>query len=784
MPSFDVINVFHGVVYIHAHHERNYKMKDEKRSALSVRIEKVDIKRLFLSLLCMLFTYLLSRAKLIMDTYPLGIAFFCSIQTNPLFSSLGYIVGSASLENDSVAYTLCALLTVFLRFVMQIRLTGKRAFIKLDDTLNVRLLSGSIGSLSLSVYRIIAHGFLYYDLLGSIFYVCSVLLLIWIYSGFSDEEDGNKLKYETSILAMAFSLILSLRSTSVFAFSLSATAAFFFIFMQARQKGAFKGALVGALCAAAFDFELCPAFAVMGALCGALIPYPAYVGVCISGVVGIFCGAITGGTNVLINYLPEVGLSATGYLILDFFKVFKPTGKSIQTHQSSTSSTLNLALECEKKNTDIYALCQALSEISTVLERLAQVEKRPSVDDICDILSQTFTKNCKHCEMRASCFSNGLDDYKFFRSMAQSVYSKGVFCDAEIPKRISECCAKKDIIIAQANLKLSELCERDLKNGRIEVMSADYANAASLISGYMRRGDNDFKENEYDSEVLSKLLNRLGYKHTSSAVYGTRKKCVITVSQPYDNSIINDAKFPSELESVLSCRFTEPQLSIEDKANVMYLYRTEEYEMKYHSRSKAGKGELVNGDSCDWFTNCDGFGYVVICDGMGSGGTACLSSQTSLQFLKRLLGVGCEKAGVLKCLNGVIRAKSNECFTSVDILEVDLFDGQASFLKCGACPSLIIRNGKIYRLDSKTPPVGIMTELYSEKLHFNLCDGDIVIMMSDGVCDWLDEPVWLYELLNENRNEKSETLCEKIISRADELYPDDKTVCIIEILRK
>ncbi len=759
-------------------------MKDEKRNALSLKIEKADIRRLFFSLLYMLFTYLLSRAKLIMDTYPLGISFFCSMRSDPIFSSLGFIIGCASLESDSTAYTICAVVTVVLRFALQLRQFGRLAFSKLDDSLNVRLLCGSIGSLVLCVYRIIAHRFLYYDLLGSIFYVCTVLLLIWIYSGFSDEKNNNLLKHETAVFAIIFSFILALRGKTVFSFSLSTCAAFFFIFMQARQKGAIKGALIGTICATAFDLKLCPAFAIMGALCGALLSYPAYVGVCISGILGTFCGAATGGTNVLINYLPEAGLSAFCYLILDFFKVFKKYDSEPVTHSNFSSHTIQLALKCEKKDTDIRALCQALSGVSKVLERLAQVQKRPSVDEICDILSQTFAKNCTHCENRAVCFPNGLDDYAFFRNIAQSVYSKGVFCDAEMPERISKQCLKKDIIIARANLKLSDLCERDLKNGHIEVMSSDYANAASLISGYMRRGDDDFEKNEADSEVLSKLLDRLGYKHTSSAVYGMRKKCIISVSQPPDSSIINDKKYLSELETVLSCRFTQPQLSIESDTNVIYLYRTEEYEIKYHSRSKANNGELVNGDSCDFFTNEDGYGYVIICDGMGSGGNACLSSQTSLQFSKRLLSVGCEKEGVLKCLNGVIRAKSNECFTSVDILEVDLFNGESSFLKCGACPSLIIRNKKIYKLDSRTPPVGIMTELYSEKLRFNLCDGDIVIMMSDGVCDWLDEPVWLYELLNDNRCEDGERLCEIIISRANELYPDDKTICILEISHK
>ena len=101
----------------------------------------------------------------------------------------------------------------------------------------------------------------------------------------------------------------------------------------------------------------------------------------------------------------------------------------------------------------------------------------------------------------------------------------------------------------------------------------------------------------------------------------------------------------------------------------------------------------------------------------------------------------------LEMLNCFVRGSGGEQFTTVDLMEADLYTGRARFIKSGAAPSFVIRNGQLYRLHSKTVPVGIMRALDAEAVSFELMAGDTVIMMSDGVTGSYEDCPWLYELL-------------------------------------
>ena len=81
--------------------------------------------------------------------------------------------------------------------------------------------------------------------------------------------------------------------------------------------------------------------------------------------------------------------------------------------------------------------------------------------------------------------------------------------------------------------------------------------------------------------------------------------------------------------------------------------------------------------------------YALISDGMGTGEDAAFTSELCSVFLEKMLGAGNSIETSLKMLNGFIRSKSRassagECSATVDLLELDLLTGSASFVKSGA----------------------------------------------------------------------------------------------------
>lgn len=80
-----------------------------------------------------------------------------------------------------------------------------------------------------------------------------------------------------------------------------------------------------------------------------------------------------------------------------------------------------------------------------------------------------------------------------------------------------------------------------------------------------------------------------------------------------------------------------------------------------------------------------------------------------------MLAAGTKKSVILELLNTVLLSQSGENFSTVDLLETDLLTGRCSFVKAGAAPTYIFREGKLYKIFSATPPVGIPFVVYRRK---------------------------------------------------------------------
>ena len=128
----------------------------------------------------------------------------------------------------------------------------------------------------------------------------------------------------------------------------------------------------------------------------------------------------------------------------------------------------------------------------------------------------------------------------------------------------------------------------------------------------------------------------------------------------------------------------------------------------------------------------DGRYYMILSDGMGSGREAALTSGITVSLLERLIRSGAGMETSLKLLNQIIRSTGRECSSTVDIAEIDLTTGEARFIKSGAAPSFVLRDGSIFRLQSKTVPIGILRALDAELIRFEVREGDTVVMVSDG----------------------------------------------------
>lgn len=204
-------------------------------------------------------------------------------------------------------------------------------------------------------------------------------------------------------------------------------------------------------------------------------------------------------------------------------------------------------------------------------------------------------------------------------------------------------------------------------------------------------------------------------------------------------------------------------------------------------------GSPVSGDSSLQIKLDDGKYLLALSDGMGSGPEAMKSSKIAVKMLERLLTAGFEKDVSLKLINSTLSANTEEdMYATLDIQILDLFNGNMEFIKNSACPTYVKRGRDVQLLKAMTLPTGILNDVDLVVYDYDLQDGDILVMCTDGVIDsnkeYLNKHLWLKYLLEDIEVNDAQKIADIIIGEAiDNNFgnqKDDMTVMVAKISKK
>lgn len=127
---------------------------------------------------------------------------------------------------------------------------------------------------------------------------------------------------------------------------------------------------------------------------------------------------------------------------------------------------------------------------------------------------------------------------------------------------------------------------------------------------------------------------------------------------------------------------------------------------------------------------------MVLSDGMGSGTRACRDSENLVEVIESLIEAGFRKESAIRLINTLfVMSYEGKKFTTLDMTAIDLYSGNCEIVKNGAAATFIKRKDRVETIFSSTLPVGIFMEVESESTETKLTDGDMVVMVSDGIVD-------------------------------------------------
>ena len=198
-------------------------------------------------------------------------------------------------------------------------------------------------------------------------------------------------------------------------------------------------------------------------------------------------------------------------------------------------------------------------------------------------------------------------------------------------------------------------------------------------------------------------------------------------------------------------------------------------------------GETVSGDAGTYFKRADGKLYVLLCDGMGSGPDANRESSLAVRLMEQLLQAGVAARQALVTLSSALALRGEDTggFTTVDLLQVDLFTGEGELLKMGAAPTYVRKGESVQRFTGTSLPAGLTagTAPPLDQFSLRLSPGDCVLMVSDGVCGTGDDQ-WVRERLASFRGDSPKELARDLISQSPQEATDDRTALVIRLERR
>ena len=143
--------------------------------------------------------------------------------------------------------------------------------------------------------------------------------------------------------------------------------------------------------------------------------------------------------------------------------------------------------------------------------------------------------------------------------------------------------------------------------------------------------------------------------------------------------------------------------------------------------------DTVSGDRFSHFSGADGYTYLLLCDGMGSGNRGAAFGSYAQSFLQKILQGGVPKQAGVDLLSSTMPFGCGmEGVCTIDLAGFNGFTGQLKLGKAGAMPCAVLSGQKLRFVGQPSSPVGICrVSLWEEEIW--LQPEDLLVMFSDGI---------------------------------------------------
>ncbi|AOT71071.1 stage II sporulation protein E [Geosporobacter ferrireducens] len=444
----------------------------------------------------------------------------------------------------------------------------------------------------------------------------------------------------------------------------------------------------------------------------------------------------------------------------------------------------------------------AFSELASTYDQVSVKERMIDQQELASIVDQVVNKVCSQCGMCRSCWKNGFyDTYNGIVDVISQLEATGTIPQDKIPQSLKKRCIRIEPLL-QAIRDIFELYkihykwERKLFDSR-QLLAEQFRGVSEIFYELISEITEDLTFRTEIEDAIYVAFDKAGMAVEKVTVMERSSgKFEIDIERRacYDRKQCDDKVAPmvSRVIGREVIRQNHRCTSLQDSNNCLFkLVEAEKYKIATGVARISKDNRYICGDNYSFSQLKDGMYMVALSDGMGSGEKAAKESLTTITLLEQLLEAGFNRELAIRTINSILVSKSSEeIFSTIDLSIVDLYSGKLEFIKIGAAPSFIKRaNGEVEIIKSTSLPVGILNNVDIESFGKRLNNGDLIVILSDGVLDAdknMDEKEnWILAALRSFDSKNPQFIADELLNLAISKYgnriEDDMTVLVSKI---
>ncbi|MDD3193101.1 MAG: SpoIIE family protein phosphatase [Oscillospiraceae bacterium] len=436
----------------------------------------------------------------------------------------------------------------------------------------------------------------------------------------------------------------------------------------------------------------------------------------------------------------------------------------------------------------------ALTDIGEATRQVSQKVGEAKGGSVADVFAAAAERVCKVCPQKPVCWGEQYHSVMDgFNNLTGILRQKGKVAAADFPGYMGERCDHKWELaneICAGYERFSSKREARAQAQSLRGVVTDQFTGMSGMLDALAQELTGIEQAEFPvGDKISALLERENLSPISVSAYTdqTGRMTVEAVIPAFKLARMDQTAMTLWLSELCQRRLQLPAVSeVENAVHLRWIERTA-YAVQTAKLQHPCDGQTLCGDALEEIWDGRGQVHLLLSDGMGSGSRAALDSSMTVCLLKKLVTAGFSFDAALELANAALLVKSEEeSLSTVDVATVDLYSGETQFLKAGAAPTFVYRDGSVVKVEGASMPAGILKGVDFAKSRLKLHAGDWIIMVSDGIL--LDGSDWIFDQIKLSARKSAEELAQDIWQTAQRRrtggHDDDASVLVCKIVDK